>query len=92
MEWAIAGCILVVLHGFFTLICFSRLEASMWNGLDEMDGKIAEALRALVTQGLGDFEPINPIQQAIAQFITQKVQEAPNEARIVEQGLDGKFV
>jgi len=92
MEWAIIGCVLVVAHGFFMLFCFSRLEASVWSGLDEMDGKIAKALRSLVEQGLGDFEPINPIQQAIAHFITQKVSEAPIEARIVEHGQDGKFV
>ena len=92
MEWAMVASILVVLHGLFTLFCFSRLEASVWNGLDEMDGKIADALRSLIEQGLGDFEPINPIQQAIAHFITQRVNEGPIEARIVEHGQDGKFV
>ena len=92
MEWAMIACVLVVAHGFFTLFCFSRLEASVWNGLDEMDGKIADALRSLIEQGLGDFEPINPIQQAIAHFITQRVNEGPIEARIVEHGQDGKFV
>ena len=92
MEWAIVACFLVVSHGFFMLFCFSRLEASVWNGLDDMDEKIAKALRSLVEQGLGDFEPINPIQQAIAHFITNRVNEGPIEARIVEHGQDGKFV
>jgi len=92
MEWALVGCVLVVLHGFFVLWCFSRLEASVWNGLDDLDSKIAEAIRSLIEQAGGDFEPVNPVQQAIAHFITDRINQGPIEATVREIGQDGKFI
>jgi hypothetical protein len=53
---------------------------------------MARAIKTVIESGsLGDFEPVNPVQAAIAHFITERVGQAPIEALSNNRGQDGKF-
>ena len=66
-------------------------------GLQDIDEKLATAITALIDKlmsgNLGDFEPPNPIQGAIASLIQgiaqQKMQTI--DATITDRGPDGQF-
>ena len=66
-------------------------------GLQDIDEKLATAITALIDKlmsgNLGEFEPPNPIQGAIAQMIQsiahQKMQTI--DATITDRGPDGQF-
>ena len=69
-----------------------RLYALIQNGLENLDGSIAAAIKALVEQGIGDFEPINPVQAAIAQFITGRMGSISEPTKTdIPRAIDGKF-
>tara|TARA_Y100001951_G_scaffold84793_1_gene74392 strand:+ start:313 stop:633 length:321 start_codon:yes stop_codon:yes gene_type:complete len=70
-----------------------HLEQSMM----DIDEKLAIAIQALIdkmmTGGLAEFEPPNPIQGAIAQLIQGMAQQKMNtfDANISERGANGQF-
>ena len=63
----------------------------------DIDEKLALAIQALVdklmTGGLAEFEPPNPIQGAIAQLIQGMAQQKMNtfDANITDRGPNGQF-
>ena len=65
--------------------------------LMDIDEKLALAIQALVDKlmsgGLAEFEPPNPIQGAIAQLIQGMAQQKMNtfDANITQRGPDGQF-
>ena len=65
--------------------------------LIDIDEKLAMAIQALVdklmTGGLAEFEPPNPIQGAIAQLIQGMAQQKMNtiDATITDRGPNGQF-
>jgi len=67
-------------------------------GLQDIDEKLAIAITALIDKlmsgNLGDFEPPNPIQGAIAQLIQGMAHQKMNtiNATVSERGTDGQFV
>ena len=67
-------------------------------GLQDIDEKLAIAIKALIDKlmsgNLGEFEPPNPIQGAIAQLIQGMAQQKMNtiDATITNRGTDGQFV
>jgi len=67
------------------------------NSLLELDEKLALAIKSIVDRmmegGLGDFEPPNPIQGAIAQLIQGMAAQKMNtfDATVMSRGDDGKF-
>ena len=67
-------------------------------GLQDIDEKLAIAITALVDKlmsgNLGEFEPPNPIQGAIAQMIQSIAHQKMNtiNATVSERGTDGQFV
>jgi len=67
-------------------------------GLQDIDEKLAVAITALIDKlmsgNLGEFEPPNPIQGAIAQMIQSIAHQKMNtiNATVSERGTDGQFV
>ena len=67
-------------------------------GLQDIDEKLAIAITALIDKlvsgNLGEFEPPNPIQGAIASLIQVMAQQKMNtiDATITNRGTDGQFV
>ena len=63
-------------------------------GLIELDEKLALAIRSVVEKipGLGDHEPINPIQMAIGQLIANMNQQKQQpQMKIIERDEKGLF-
>ena len=60
-----------------------------------LDRLIAEAIKGLIERGLGDIEPINPIQQAIAQMLTSRINQQSVQGEVINVELPrddaGKF-
>ena len=82
--------IIVILNTLLTVWSIRVLSLSIHNGLSTILGSIHEAIDKLVQGGgiLGDFEPPNPIQQAIAEMLTNRVRNMPIE---MERDPAGKF-
>ena len=86
----------VVIAGFGVL---AKLLLDLGNqideGLVELDEKLALAIKSVVDMipGMGDQEPINPLQQILAQFIGQQMQNKQNiiPAQIIERDEKGLF-
>jgi len=91
MDWAFIACILLIFHGFFILLCFARLNRELNLGLESLDEKIAGALAKLVAENLGDFEPPNQVQAAIAEFIRTRMSDTIPSLKTTERAADGKF-
>jgi len=83
---------LISLGGFALWIRIYIEQAMM-----DIDEKLAIAIQALVdklmTGGLAEFEPPNPIQGAIAQLIQGMAQQKMNtiDATITDRGPNGQF-
>ena len=83
---------LISLGGFALWIRIYLEQALM-----DIDEKLAMAIQALVdklmTGGLAEFEPPNPIQGAIAQLIQGMAQQKMNtfDANITDRGPNGQF-
>ena len=83
---------LISLGGFALWIRIYLEQALM-----DIDEKLALAIQALVDKlmsgGLAEFEPPNPIQGAIAQLIQGMAQQKMNtfDANITQRGADGQF-
>jgi len=92
MDWEplIIGLLIfdILLSIFLTrMIVFSALEA-----VSSLDGKIAEALQGVIAQGIGDFEPPNPIQMALADLLKGKLAQTTQADPVeVLRAADGKF-
>jgi hypothetical protein len=89
---------LLALNLLSTLILALWIRMHLDDALLELDEKLALAIKGvtdrLLEGGLGDFEPPNPIQTAIAQFLQASVQQKMNtvEAVVTERGDNGQFV
>ena len=65
------------------------------DGLIELDEKLALAIKSVVEKipGLGETEPINPIQMAIGQLIANMNQQQQNPAmKVIQRDEKGLFV
>ena len=63
-------------------------------GLVELDEKLALAIRSVVEKipGLGDHEPINPIQMAIGQLIANMNQQKQQpQMKVIQRDEKGLF-
>ena len=64
------------------------------DGLLELDEKLAMAIRSIVEKipGLGESEPINPIQMAIGQLIANMSQQTQQpQMKVIERDEKGLF-
>jgi len=60
--------------------------------VSDLDRKLAEALQGIIAQGIGDFEPINPIQAVFADLLKSKLSETVKGDPVeVLRAADGKF-
>lgn len=85
--------VIVSLNLLFSLWMVRILAQEIRNSTDELDKLLAGAIANLIEKGLGDIEPINPIQQAIAHMIQNNIGRSQGEVIEVKQARssDGKF-
>ena len=86
----------VVIVGFcISFKLLYDLRNAIEDGLDELDSKLALAIQSVVEKipGLGESEPINPIQMAIGQLIANMSQQNQNPAmKVIQRDEKGLFV
>ena len=85
---------LIVLNILITVrmmgFVMANLQENINQGLQQIDQSLAQAIQATMSQlNLGNLEPVNPIQLAIAEFLKAKVQST-----VIEQprGENGQFI
>ncbi|HIA01466.1 MAG TPA: hypothetical protein EYN66_06080 [Myxococcales bacterium] len=92
MDWGLVTLAVVVFHVCLSLFLARMVILSLRLELDELDSQISQAIKAIIEGGLGDFEPPNPIQQAIAELLkTRMLGDGGPEAVQILRGDDGKF-
>ena len=92
MDWALVGLAMVVFHILLSLFLTRMLVITLRLELEDLDHQIGQAIKTLIEGGLGDFEPPNPIQMALAELLTAKMRgEAPAEVVQVLRDESGKF-
>lgn len=92
MEYAIAG--LGVLNAVLIVGGFYFLEQRIRDALDDLDSHLAQAIKGLLEAvPFEGFEPPNPIQQALAQWIASQAQARSQivEATVTERDGAGRF-
>ena len=94
---------IIILGVLSVLTLLSIVVLGLWmrielaNMLEQLDERLALALKStidrLVEGGIGDFEPPNPIQGAIAQLIQGMAAQKMNtiDAVVTQRAPDGKF-
>ena len=94
---------LVILGVLSVLTLLSIIILGLWlrielaNMLELLDERLAMALKSTIDRlmdgGIGDFEPPNPIQGAIAQLIQGMAAQKMNtiDAVVTQRAPDGKF-
>jgi len=94
----------IIILGVLNVICIlSIIVLALWlrielaNMLDLLDERLALALKGTIDRmlegGLGDFEPPNPIQAALAQLIQGMAAQKMNtiDAVVTQRAPDGTF-
>ena len=84
---------IVALNLLFSLWMMRVLALEIKKSVEELDRLLAGAIANLIEKGIGDIEPINPIQQAIASLIQNNLRQTQGEVIEVKQARDqsGKF-
>ena len=86
---------IVALNLLFSVWMMSVLALQIQTTVGQLDRMLAEAISKLIDRGLGEIEPINPIQQAIASMIQNNLGKASQDPGIVDIPLtrdsSGKF-
>ena len=86
---------IVALNLLFSVWMMRVLALQIQTTVGQLDLMLAEAISKLIDRGLGEIEPINPIQQAIASMIQNNLGKASQDPGIVDIPLtrdsSGKF-
>ncbi|GAI96891.1 unnamed protein product [marine sediment metagenome] len=96
MDIILVGIIVGILLNLVLLKAILELSRQITEELQELDGTLAQAIAKVVENlGIGDFEPVNPIQAALAQLMTSKIQgikdqQAPIEINRSDNGFFAK--
>lgn len=98
MQWDLVLLIVVILECLVIMRGLVELNRSIVTGLDDLDASLADAISAVVSRFTGgdSMEPVNPIQAALAQLLTSRLdQQIPGgSARsidVLSRDSGGKF-
>jgi len=87
---------ITVINLLFSIWMLRVFIIQLHQAVEDLDAKLAAAISGLIERGLGDFEPVNPIQAAIANMLTSNLnrsanQTTPGEIIDVVRDNSGKF-
>jgi hypothetical protein len=88
MDWALVSCILSVCCICSVFYGVRLVGIAINEAMAGLDSQLAGAISSLMSTGLEALEAPNPIQGAIAQFITNRLENQPID---VPRHSDGKF-
>jgi len=85
--------VLTTLNLLFSVWMVRIFSIQIAQAVEELDAKLAGAISSLVEKGLGEFEPVNPIQAAIAQMLTSNLSQNRTSGEVIEvvRDVGGKF-
>jgi len=87
MDLAPITLILLIFNIGLTIWSIRALGLTVQAGIDRLDAQLAGAIQKVVEGDLaGSFEPVNPIQQAIAQMLSSRIESAPVDMKRAEDG------
>lgn len=77
MQWDLVLLIVVILECLVIMRGLVELNRSIVTGLEDLDASLAEAISAVVSRFTGgdSMEPVNPIQAALAQLLTSRLDQ-----------------
>ena len=84
---------LVALNCILTLWIMRMIIQQLNLAVVQIDSLVAQAIQKILENGLGDFEPPNPIQAAISELLLNRVKQGDNilEAQVMPRDSSGKF-
>ena len=65
--------------------------AALVNRSGELDSTLAEAIASVVENGLGSFEPPNPIVSILADYMKSNLNPSVTDVKVIERDRSGKF-
>ena len=92
MDWEPLILGLVIFDILLTIWLARMMVFSAQAAIAKLDSSIAEAITGLVERGIGDFEPPNPIQMALAELLKSRLAESTQGDPVdLLRAADGKF-
>jgi len=64
---------ITTLNFLFSVWMLRLLTMELHKTVNQLDAMLATAIKGLIEKGMGEFEPVNPIQAAIAQMLTNNL-------------------
>lgn len=96
MDYGLVLLILVFVEGIVILKGLMELSRQIEDGLEDLDTNLAGAISQIVekfAENMGISEPINPIQQVLAQFLQKSMMESEKSNVIeVARSENGQFL
>lgn len=62
------------------------------SAVQALDSALAEAITSVVEQGIGNFEPPNPLVSILADVMKQNLNQGTAEVTVLDRSEDGKFI
>lgn len=86
LEYLVPG--LLVLNACLTLWAIRQISFAISRAVEDLDGRIAKAIQEVIAGNFDLPEPVNPIQAAIAQMLTNNLNSGVID---IKRSPDGTF-
>jgi len=84
---------LLVLNLLFSVWMLRVISIEITKAVAQLDSMLAQTIQSLIEKGIGDFEPVNPIQEIIASMMKKNLTQNQPTADVIDVVRDpgGKF-
>ena len=84
---------LLVLNLLFSVWMLRVISIEISKAVAQLDTMLAQTIQSLIEKGIGDFEPVNPIQEIIASMMKKNLTQNQPTADVIDVVRDpgGKF-
>ena len=62
------------------------------SAVQALDSALGEAITSVVEQGIGNFEPPNPLVAILADYMRQNLRPGTAEVTVLDRSEEGKFI
>ena len=81
-----------VIQIFATFKIVQISTSAVVSSIQSLDGAIAEAITSVVEQGIGNFEPPNPLISILADYMKSNLSAGTAEVTVLDRSEEGKFI
>ena len=84
---------LLVLNLLFSVWMLRVISIEISKAVAQLDTMLAQTIQSLIEKGIGDFEPVNPIQEIIASMMKKNLTQNQPSADVIDvvRDVGGKF-